>query len=76
VLIAAGAGKGGRRVLVVGLEQRNVERLLNDEPIEKALDDVPGLEGWTLYVLGPEDFARFVGHVDAGDIKVERQHRP
>lgn len=56
------------RKLIVGLHAENVERLLNDQPIEKRLREVDGVDGvpeladWTLYVLGPEDLARFVAH--------------
>jgi hypothetical protein len=65
MLLAASTREGGRRVLIVGLQRENVERLLNDMPIEKDLgvEGVPGLEGWTLYVLGPEDTARFVAQL-------------
>lgn len=63
----------GRRALVVGLEAINVERLLNDMPIRKQLDDkdangfhTDGLEGWDLVVLGPEDSARFLARARPG----------
>lgn len=56
--------------LIVGLQQENIDRLLNDMPIERKLSETPGIEenvpelsGWTLYVLGPEDLARFVAAV-------------
>lgn len=50
--------------IILGLEQENVDRLLNDMPIERSLDEVDGLgEGWTVYVLGPEDTARFIARV-------------
>ena len=62
------------RHLIVGLHAENVERLLDDKPIRRPLDEVPGmienvpeLAGWTLYVLGPEDLARFVAHVGPVD---------
>lgn len=60
MLIAASTGKDGRKLLIVGLHAENMDRLRNDMPIEKRLDDVPGLEGWTVYILGPEDLERFV----------------
>jgi hypothetical protein len=63
MLLASNTAKDGRKALIVGLEQENIKRLLNDMPIEKPLDDVPGLEGWTLYVLGPEDMERFVAQM-------------
>jgi hypothetical protein len=67
VLIAAAPGKDGRKLLIVGLEEQNVARLQDDRPIERALDEVPGLEGWTLYILGPEDMTRFVSQMGPGD---------
>lgn len=52
--------------LIVGLQQENIDRLLDDQPIEKELgmyDGMPPeLQEWTIYVLGPEDLARFVAH--------------
>lgn len=70
MLIAATTETGGRRRLIIGLMQENVDALLNDQPILKRLDGestdetegvlVEGLEGWDLIVLGPEDVARFV----------------
>jgi hypothetical protein len=52
--------------LIVGLQQENIDRLLDDQPIEKELgmyDGMPTeLQEWTIYVLGPEDLARFVAH--------------
>lgn len=63
----------GRRSLVVGLEATNIERLKNDMPIRKQLDDkdgggfhTDGLEGWDLVVLGPEDSARFLARARPG----------
>jgi hypothetical protein len=50
--------------LILGLHHENIERLLNDMPIEKHLASERGmpddLKKWTLYILGPEDLARFV----------------
>lgn len=63
MLIAATSKKNGRKLLVIGLEEENVKRLRNDEPIYKSLNDdphVPGLAEWDLTILGPEDTARFV----------------
>jgi hypothetical protein len=61
VLIAA-MTKANRKVLVIGLEDENIRRLCNDEPIYKDLREpgVEGLEEWDLTILGPEDMARFV----------------
>lgn len=61
MLIAASI-EGDKKVLFLGLQQENIERLLNDMPIEKDLGEegVPGLEGWKVYIFGPEDTARFV----------------
>jgi hypothetical protein len=61
VLIAV---DNANKKLIVGLMQENVDRLLDDMPIEKRLGEYDGmppeLREWTLYVLGPEDLARFV----------------
>lgn len=64
MLIAASI-KGDKKVLFIGLQADNVERLLNDQPIEKDLgvEGVPGLEDWKVYILGPEDTVRFVARV-------------
>jgi len=61
MLIAASIQEG-KKILFLGLQQENIDRLLNDMPIEKQLGDegVPGLEEWTVYIFGPEDTARFV----------------
>lgn len=53
----------GRHTLVIGLEEENMRRLANDEPVYKVLDDiVPALAGWDISILGPEDMARFVAY--------------
>jgi hypothetical protein len=71
MLIAASSTKDGRKLLVLGLQAENVERLLNDEPIYRSLAaiegeaSVPGLEDWDVTILGPEDTARVVAHVGA-----------
>jgi hypothetical protein len=73
MLIAATEGDDGRRRLILGLHQENVDGLLNDKPILKRLDgrpdeetgagpSIPGLEEWDIVLLGPEDLARFVAH--------------
>jgi hypothetical protein len=53
-----------KKILIIGLHKENIEKLLNDQPIEKdlALEGVPGLEEWRLYILGPEDLERFIAH--------------
>ena len=64
-MLIAATERNGRKLLVLGLMDDNVKRLLNDEPIYKSLRDdvaVPGLEGWDVTILGPEDTARFVAH--------------
>jgi hypothetical protein len=69
MLLASMPRTDGRQVLVIGLMERNMELLRNDQPIRKALDGsdngtlIPGLEGWIVYVLGPEDTARFIAEV-------------
>lgn len=64
MLIAATENKHGRKLLVLGLEQENIDRLLNDQPVYKDLRDpaVPGLDEWDVTILGPEDTVRFVAH--------------
>jgi hypothetical protein len=63
MLIAVMHQKDGRKVLVIGLMDENIERLRNDKPIYKALDAViEELPGWDLTVLGPEDMHRFIAH--------------
>ena len=77
MLIAAMTNKDGRKILVLGLEEENMRRLRNDEPIYKRLDGVPdaetsaaprveGLEEWDVTILGPEDTARFVARFEGG----------
>lgn len=70
MLIAAATNEAtGRKQFVIGLHQENIDRLLNDEPIRKALNEapqnVPGLEDWDLVILGPEDLVRFMAAVGA-----------
>jgi hypothetical protein len=64
-MLIAATERGGRKLLVLGLEDENVKRLLNDQPIYKNLATdvaVPGLEEWDVTILGPEDTVRFVAH--------------
>jgi hypothetical protein len=65
-LFIATSTQGKRKVLVIGLEQDNIDRLLNDQPIKKNFSkDIPpgsGLEDWDLVILGPEDLVRFAAH--------------
>lgn len=59
MLLAVGDGRDGK-ILIVGLEEENINRLKNDQPIEKDLSAIiPQLKDWTLYILGPEDTERF-----------------
>lgn len=63
MLIAVMHNNDGRKVLVIGLQEENIEHLKNDEPIYKKLDEVvEDLPGWDLSVLGPEDMQRFIAH--------------
>jgi hypothetical protein len=52
--------------LILGLMEENIDRLVNDMPIEKPLareDGMPAeLAPWTVYILGPEDTTRFMSH--------------
>jgi hypothetical protein len=60
-MLLAAFAKEGREYLVVGLEDDNIRKLRNDEPIERRLEGIPGIaDGTMLVVLGPEDTARFV----------------
>jgi hypothetical protein len=64
-MLIAATERNGRRLLVIGLQDENMRRLTNDEPIYKNLATdvvVPGLEEWDLTILGPEDTVRFVAH--------------
>jgi hypothetical protein len=62
VLIAAVTQRDGRKLLVLGLVQENIDRLLDDRPIRRPLDEsgVLGFDGWDVSILGPEDTARFL----------------
>jgi hypothetical protein len=61
MLVAAGSNeRDGKKMLFVGLQEENLRELRSDRPIEKQLEEIPGLEGWVLYIFGPEDTARFV----------------
>lgn len=74
MLIAAGPGKDGRKMLILGLDQEGLELLKNDNPIHKNMKDekVPGLEEWDVYILGPEDTFRFQQEVVANNIEIRR----
>jgi hypothetical protein len=65
LLIAATENNNGRKLLVIGLQDENIDRLKNDEPIYKNLSrnpEIPGLEEWDITILGPEDTVRFISH--------------
>lgn len=64
MLIAASTPKIGRCLLILGLHEENITRLRDDQPIYKSLDEVPGLDGWDVTILGPEDMARFIAAAD------------
>jgi hypothetical protein len=65
-LFIATSTEGERNILIIGLEQVNIDKLLNDQPIRKNFStDMPlgsGLEDWDLIILGPEDLVRFSAH--------------
>jgi hypothetical protein len=65
-MLAASTTEDGRRLLILGLEDENIRRLVGDQPIYKNLADegVPGLEEWDVTILGPEDTARFIARVN------------
>lgn len=49
------------KMLILGLTDLNMKRLLDDEPIQKSLGDYSDeLKGWELSILGPEDTVRFM----------------
>ena len=67
MLIAATTKDNGRKLLVIGLEEENLKRLKNDEPIYKDLAEnpkIPGLEEWELAIIGPEDMVRFIARYE------------
>jgi hypothetical protein len=68
MLLATGRTKEGRRLLVLGLEQENIDRLLDDRPILKHLGEegITELNGWAVTILGPEDTARFIAAAGGG----------
>jgi hypothetical protein len=64
-------GAPGKRALIVGLMARNVQLLLNDQPIRRDLAEYLAghedllnlrLRDVVLYVLGPEDTFRLEAH--------------
>lgn len=59
--------KTGRKLLIIGLEEENIRKLKNDEPIYKSLEMVSELEDWDISILGPEDLVRFVTSTGHGD---------
>jgi 2-keto-3-deoxy-L-rhamnonate aldolase RhmA len=58
ILASSHPSPDGRRRLFVGLSSINVERLVEQQPIVKALDDV-GVAGWDVVVMGPDDVRAF-----------------
>lgn len=63
MLIAANTTQNnGRKLLIFGLEEENIIRLIEGQPIKKDLGEqgVPGLEEWEIVILGPDDTDRFV----------------
>lgn len=68
MLLASSTTKDGKKLLVLGLYQENIEMLLNDQPILKDLGEhgMDELEGWQVTILGPEDTHRFLAHAGIG----------
>ena len=64
MLLASTRTKDGKFRLVIGLQEENIERLKNDQPIMKDLGEegIEELENWELAILGPEDTVRFIAH--------------
>lgn len=64
MMIAVISQEESRKLLVLGLMDENIKRLLDDRPIFKDLEAAAlELEGWSVCILGPEDTARFVAQV-------------
>ena len=61
MLIAQISQEDGSKLLLLGLMEENVKRLLDDRPILKQLE--AELEGWSVCIMGPEDTARFIARV-------------
>jgi hypothetical protein len=76
LLLALGRTNDGRPLLVVGLEEENIRRLVGDQPIYKDLRQLehdPAAADVKLFecdltILGPEDMARFVAHFGDRDV--------
>lgn len=65
-MVIASSIRDGRKLLIIGLQEENVRRILNDEPIYKNLSTdtiIPGLEDWDITILGPEDTIRFTSRL-------------
>lgn len=62
MLLAITGTKSGKRMLIVGLVEENVERLQNDEPILVNFEGegITELKEWEMTIFGPEDTARFL----------------
>lgn len=73
MMIASATTAAGRRLLILGLDAENMQRL-DGEPIWKRFDGegtpVPGLEDWDLMVLGPSHVDEFKAKVVAGEYVV------
>lgn len=76
MLIAVSTDAIGEKSLILGLEAENIERLLNDQPIQKILasEGFYDLQVEKVVILGPEDTVRWVTHfgIKAGEsVKTE-----
>lgn len=75
MMIASATTGTGRRLLILGLDARNMQRL-GGEPIWKRFDGaggdalVSGLEDWDLMILGPSDMEEFKAKVEAGEFVI------
>ncbi len=59
MLIAGSTLPDGTRRLIVGLDTDNLMGLV-DQPVVLPLDDISGLAGWQIVILGPSELAAFM----------------
>lgn len=74
MMIASATTGTGRRLLILGLDAENMERL-DGEPIWKRFDGesgalVSGLEDWDVMILGPSHLDEFKAKVKAGEFVI------
>ncbi len=67
MLIAGSTLPDGTRRLIVGLDTDALMGLV-DKPIIAPLDDISGLAGWQLVILGPDEFAAMMAGTQVGPV--------